>query len=180
MSTPYLTLEELEPLFEKEADELYTYLEIISRNPDDAGDLLQQVFMKFIEQVKKGHIRRETASHYLKRMARNEFYEKYRRGKKEIPLPEEIELKSDDTSARVEETSREIRIVMLEALSSDEMPDDIADILRMRFLKEMDVDSICAKAEKSRATVYRMMEKGLTVLAKAFEKAGLTLEDLEY
>ena len=176
----YLQVSELEEFFEREADEVYTYLEIICRDPDVAADLLQNIFVKFIEQVKKGRILQATAPNYLKRMARNEANEKFRQARRETALADEHAIQADEGKVKREEQSREIHRVLLEAISDPELPEDIGTILKLRLLQEADMEIICRELNKSRATVYRRLEKGLQLLAEAFSKEGLTLDDLHH
>ena len=182
MSVEYLQLEDLDQLLKHEGDELYTYLHALTGNPDEAGDLLQQCYVRFIEQVKKGKIQKKTAGYYLKKMARNEYNNTFRVGKHEAPLLEDDEKGlADDTSRHeMHRTSEEIRLLFLEALDSDKMPEEHANILRMRFLKNMSLEDMMEATDSSRSTVYRAMEHGLKRLVEVFEEAGLRVEDLQY
>jgi len=178
--TKYLAVEDLEEVFESNGSEIYTYLEILCRNPGDASDLLQQVFLKFIVKVKEGSVLRKTYGNYLKKIARNEFINKMRRESKEILLPDQETVQDDQEKVRVEADSRQIRIVFLESLSKPELPEEIAAVLRLRFIKGASLEEICEETEKSRATVYRLMEKGMQFLAASYKNAGLHVQDLDY
>lgn len=182
MPGKYLTVGELEQLFEEVGDDLYRYLLALCRSQDDASDLLQTVFVKFIEQVKKGRILSETAEHYLRRMAKNEFTG-FLRQKRDVPLDiDERQLAEEDTTGSAieqEETSRQIRTVLMEALRDPGLPADVAEILRLRLEQGVEFAEICERTNKSRTTVYRMMQSGLDFLAREFKKAGITIQDLE-
>ena len=180
MSGEYLKIEELEDFFKQDGDELYTYLSILSRDPELAGDLLQSVYLKFIEKVKEGVIIKETAAHYARTMARNEFYEHCRRRKRETPLTETDTLVTDERRAEIETASRRIDEILMESITGPDIPTDIAEVLRLRLLRGESMEAICNKTKRSQATVYRMMEKGMRCLARIFEKEGLGLEDLRY
>ncbi len=177
-----LTLGDLERLFEEIGDDLFRYLNALCRNPDDASDLLQSVFVKFIEQVKKGRILEETAHHYLRRMAKNEFHDFLRR-KQEVLLGEEDVLvggvKPADERMEHEETSRQIRVLLLESLADPTLPAEVAEVLRLRLEEGIDLNEICKRVNRSRSSVYRMMQSGLDFLAREFKKAGITIQDLE-
>ena len=179
MGSENLELAELEELFENSGDELYSYLLALSRDADAASDLLQNVFEKFIVQVSRDRIQRQTALHYLKTMCRNEFYDLKRRESRIVPLSDQDRLPAPPDLNKKESNAREIRIVLMETLSHPDTPPDVARVLRMRLLQKLDVESICADMNKSRSTIQRLMNKGLNLLANAFRRAGLTLEELE-
>lgn len=183
MSGKFLTVEELEQVFEEIGDDLFRYLKALCRNPDDASDLLQTVFVKFIEQVKKGRILKETSHHYLRRMARNEFTEFMRRRREVATLDVEGRVASEgdavgETVER-EETARQIRLILMESLADPGLPGDVAEILRLRLEEGVELADICDRVNKSRSTVYRLMQSGLDFLAREFKKAGITIQDLE-
>ena len=74
----YLQIEEVETLLELRGQELYTYLVVMGKDRDLAGDLIQDVCLKFVEQVEKGAIIKGTALQYLKTMCRNKYNEHLR------------------------------------------------------------------------------------------------------
>ena len=174
-----LKIGQLEQFLDDNGNALYNYICSLCHNKEDADDVLQSVFVKFLEQVKKGAIVKETALNYIIRMARNEHYGRLRKLSREEALLDEDGLMSDGSKVHREQTSRQIRIVLLEALASPNLPRDIAEMLFLRFVEEADVDTISKKVGKSKPTVYRLMEAALPHLQRAFEKAGLKIEDLE-
>lgn len=178
MSDELLKISELKSFYEGCCDEVYTYLQILSGNAEEADDLLQAAFLKLIEQVKKGRIKKITATAYLKTIGRNEFYQRFRQTKHESPLDECQEPASNEEQRTVEDTSKEIRLTFLEALSSEQLPEEIADVLRMRFLRDLDIEEICQETGRSRSTVYRLMEKGMNFMAGYFENAGLGVDSI--
>jgi len=179
MSKKLVSIEDLDRIFNEEGDLLYRYLLVLSGNPHDAGDLLQTVFVKFIEQVKKNRILKKTVSNYLRTMARNVFLDKYRAERKIIFIEKNEFIETDEEKIKIEENSRRINLILIEALSNPEIPEPVIQVLRMRFLKNMNIAAICQTMKKSRSTIYRMMEKGLVYLTRAFEEAGMRVEDLE-
>ncbi len=171
----YLALEELDSYLKVKGDEVYTYLKIQCRDADLAADLSQSVLMKFIEQVGKGKIKRQSAGGYLIQMAKNEYLQTFR-GKKVVPLDWEV---SDNVGKKkIETNSHEIHILLMETLGSPAMPDEVAEVLRYRFLDDLAGNEICEKTGKSRTTVHRLMQKGLTVLLDVFHKNGFDTAEL--
>jgi len=179
MSDKHLQMEELDALFAEQVDELFVYLAALSHDRELAKDLVQNVLVKFVEQVAAGRILRETARNYLKTMCRNEFYGHKRRESKEAPLPGDWMPAQDPAREKIETYSRRIHIVLIEALSAPEMPREIAEVLRLRLLLKRDFNSICKKLNKSRSTVHRLMKRGVQLLQLAFQEAGLSVEEVE-
>lgn len=178
MSDDLLKISELKSFYEEWGDEVCTYLQILTGNAEEADDLLQTAFLKLIEQVKKDRIKKITAPAYLKTIARNEFYQRFRHNKHERPLDDCQEPAADEERSVIEDNSNEIRLTFLEALSSPQLPEEIASILRLRFLRDLEIVEICRETGRSRATVYRMMEKGMNFLAGFFENAGLGVDSI--
>ena len=179
MTERHLQLEELDDLLENAGDELYTYMKVLCRNGEEAADLIQNVFIKFIEQVERGRIERITALHYLKRMCRNEFYDYLREKKREVVLADYNNLSVDSRKEKVESNSERIRIVLLEALDRPELPPEVAEALRLRLVSELNYRDICDRMDRSRSTVQRLLRQGLVFLVEAFREAGLSTEELE-
>ena len=174
-----LSVPELESLLAEHGDRIYTYLCILCRSEDQAADALQNAYIIFIERVRQGKVRRETASQYLATIAKNEFLSRMRKEAREVPLADyESDATADSRSER-DRVAREIRLVLLETLEDPDVPPDVAAVMRLRFLNQADVGTICRETGRSQATVYRLMEKALSILAGASRKAGLHLEDLD-
>lgn len=114
------------------------------------------------------------------RMARNETINRFRKEKRLQPLsvglPDPVS--SGDTSAAVEMNSREINRIFLEALANPELPEPVGQILRLRFIDDLNVSEIMRVTGKPRSTVYDLMEKGVRHLVATFEAAGVKREDL--
>lgn len=179
MSAQKVSLDELDELIDRVGDELFAYLTALTRDPERAADLLQSVFVRFIEQVGRGRIERRTAEHYLKRMCRNAFIDLTRADKRTAALPEGFEIPEPEREKKIRADSHRVRIVLTEALSDPELEPVVQTVLRLRLLEELDVGSICEQTGSSRSTVQRLMRKGVAFLAERFREADLTLADIE-
>lgn len=167
---------ELDAFLNEHGDRIYTYLLHFCRGEEKASEALQNAYVKFIEQVRKGKVRRASAAQYLTTIARNDFLGRQRRESREVELPEEtVDATGEIRTARAE-LARDLRLVLLETASDPNLPEDVAAVIRLRFLDEADIDTICRHTGRSQATVYRLMEKALGILADACRKAGLNLE----
>ncbi len=169
---------ELEGFVAEFGDRVYTFLCAYCRNDDLAQEALQNGFLKFIQQVQKGRVRRASAVQYLTTIARNDHLERMRRRSRESELPAEHQDRLPAPEARYEELQRELAQVVLETLADPEVPEEVALVIRLRFLEGAEVDRIVEVTGRSRATVYRLMEKALSILAAACRRAGLGPEDV--
>ncbi len=173
------TTEDLEAFFLEKGDEVFTYLKALSRDEDVAADLAQTVMMKFIEQVEKGKILKATAAQYMFTMCKNEYLMHYRREKRVTPITAEEELPADDQLKKRETNSREIHIILVEALNDGRIPEEIAHVLRLRLLHDKSYEEICANTGKSRTTIHRLFVKGLAQLERIYREAGIHPEELD-
>lgn len=173
-----LTVQELENFLTDHGDRIYTYLCVLCKNEDHAADALQNAYIKFMDQVGRGKVRRATASQYLATIAKNDFFHRMRKEAREVPLTEDQPHATMYTEADRADVARALRLILFETLDDPAVPPDVAAVMRLRFLHDADVGAICAETGRSQATVYRLMEKALSILADACRRAGLRLEDL--
>lgn len=158
-------------------DRIYTYLCFLCRGEDRASETLQNAYVKFLEQVRNGKVWRDSAPRYLMTIARNNYLARLRNESREVMLPDDTaDTAAPERNAR-EELAREVRLILLETIQDPNLPEDISKVMRLRFLEEAEIDSISRQTGRSQATVYRLMEKALRILADACRKAGLNLED---
>ncbi len=172
-----LSVTELEEFIRTAGARVFTYLGHICRNEDDAADHLQSALLKFVEQVRRGSVRRDTAAEYLRKIAKNEFLMTLRREKGNTNLrEEEIDaLVSPGTEA--EDLRRRLHMILLETVDNPSIPSEVSRIITMRFLEERDIAGICAELNCSRSSAYRLLDRGLAHLADACRKAGISPED---
>ncbi len=181
MEERFATVEDLQEIFEREGRGLYNYLVGLSRSPDDAQDHLQSIFLKFIEQVKRGRILYATAGAYLVRMAHNEWAGNLRKQAREFLAEGELldRLPARVVPPEIEDNGHIAVQVLAETIVDPEVPEKIREVLRLRFWEDLPVDEICARLNKPRSTVYASLRSGVSILAKAFAKAGLTSSSLD-
>jgi len=165
--TGRLSVDDVERLFAENGDELYRYLQALCPTAEEAQDALQTAFLKFLEQVQRERVRSSSALFYLKRMCRNEAMDFYRRTQRLQPL--EVEPEAPQNS---EAQSARIRRVFAEALASPQLDANVREVLQLRFVEELPAPEICRRVGRSRATVYRLMERGLAYLSTIFARHG--------
>lgn len=169
---------ELDNFLNQHGNRIYTYLCILCRSEDNASDALQNAYIKFIEQVRRGSVRRDSAPQYLMTIAKNDHFARLRREGREVELAEDPVDRSSAANAARTDLARDVRLVLLETIEDPAVPEDLSLVIKLRFLEEADISTICAKTGKSQATIYRLMEKALSTLADSCRRAGIHPEDL--
>lgn len=177
-ATEMMAEEDLHQFLFEHGDRIYTYLCILCRDDDAASEALQNAYVKFIEQVRRQKVRKESAPQYLMTIARNDHFSQRRRDGRSVVLPDDTIDTAYQERASREELARELQLVLLDTIEDVSLPEDIRTVIRLRFIEEVGVDVICKETNRSQATVYRLMEKALSILADACRKAGLNLEEV--
>jgi RNA polymerase sigma-70 factor (ECF subfamily) len=173
VNTALFSLHEFENFYQEHRLSVMGYLKAGLGNQEEAGDVLQDVFLKLLEQVKSGRVERETARAYLYRMARNAMIDRLRKKARVVELiePEKVSYEA------IEDENERIRILFMDAIA--DLPEEIALLLEWRLLHQKSVEEICQRLGTSRATLYRNMQKGLGRVADAFRRAGFDPEALQ-
>lgn len=183
MKEDIATVADLDSIFQEEGRGLYNYLLALSRRPEEAQDLLQTVFVKFIEQVRFGAVIRATAGNYLVRMARNEWVSAIRRSQREVPLEDERAERIPGPNGVGEmealETGQLVNRIVAETVTDPLVPEIVRTVLRLRLWEDRKVGEICRVLKKPRSSVYVTLRTGLALLKERFHEAGLTLDDLD-
>ena len=138
---------------QEQYDKVYKYCHIKVENAHLAEDLTQETFLKFFSQ--SNYISRGKPLAYLYTIAKNLCIDAYRKAD-EQPLLEDIA--DDDADISALETS----IAVKKAVAS--LPDDIQEILLLRYSNELSVKEICEITGLSRFAVRRRINGGLETL----------------
>ena len=135
---------------QEQYDKIYKYCHFKVKNPTLAEDLTQETFLRFFDQ--NNYISRGKPLAYLYTIARNLCIDTYRKTS-EQPLSEDI--------ADVDEVinALETSIAVKEAIAN--FPDDIQEILLLRFSNALSVKEICEITGLSRFAVRRKIKSGL-------------------
>jgi RNA polymerase sigma-70 factor (ECF subfamily) len=134
---------------------IYKYCYFKVKNAPLAEDLTQETFLRFFSQ--NSYISRGKPLAYLYAIAKNLCIDAYRKTY-EQPLLEDIA----DEDAEIAEL--ETSIAMREAVAS--LPNDIQEILLLRFSNELSVKEICEITGLSRFALGRKVSSGLKKLKK--------------
>jgi len=138
---------------QEQYDKVYKYCYFKVKNAHLAEDLTQETFLRFFDQ--QSYISRGKPLAYLYTIAKNLCIDTYRKAD-EQPLPEDIA--DDDAGIATLETS----IAVKQAVAG--LPDDIQEILLLRYSNELSVKEICEVTGLSRFAVRRKINGGLETL----------------
>ena len=138
---------------QEQYDKVYKYCYFKVQNAHLAEDLTQETFLRFFGQ--QSYISRGKPLAYLYTIAKNLCIDVYRKAD-EQPLPEVIT--GDDVGIATLETSIAVR----QAVAG--LPDDIQEILLLRYSNELSVKEICEVTGLSRFAVRRKINGGLETI----------------
>jgi len=136
-------------------------------------DLAQETFLKtwvYLDTVDRGHD--EAAGRYIAAIARNTVRSYYRdvarRRSRETPAGHDAPVWAssaaaapDDVAGAVEEFDAHLAVI--KALN-DGLPDEVAQVLRLRFYDEAPITEVAERIGRSRATTVRRQAEGLALL----------------
>ena len=138
---------------QEQYDKIYKYCYFKVKNTHLAEDLTQETFLRFFDQ--SNYISRGKPLAYLYTIAKNLCIDAYRKAE-EQPLPDAIA----DEGAGLK--ALETTIAVREAVAT--LPEDIQEILLLRFSNELMVKEICEITGLSRFAVGRKINSGLKKL----------------
>jgi RNA polymerase sigma-70 factor (ECF subfamily) len=137
---------------EDQYDKIYRYCYFKVRNQTIAEDLTQETFLRYFSQT--SYINRGKPLAYLYVTAKNLCTDYFRRAQA-LPLKEEL-------SSPDELTPRETRLAVGQAVTS--LPEELQELLLLRFSNELGVGEIAGILEVSRFAVYRKLNNALKQL----------------
>lgn len=131
-------------------DKIYRYCYFKVNNKEIAEDLTQETFLKYFNQ--RSYINKGKPLAYLYTIARNLCIDFYRKSVKEESLSVEV-LANDDFNAF------ETNLALKQAVRK--LPDELQEILLLRYANELGINEIANITEISRFAVYRKLNKAL-------------------
>ena len=134
-------------------DKIYRYCYFKVKNMQLAEDLTQETFLKFFS--RNSYINRGKPLAYLYAIAKNLCIDTYR--KKEMLSLDDESL--DDTSAKSYSREPEKRIAVKEAVHT--LPQDLQEIILLRFVNELSMSEISVITGLSRFALHRKINNAL-------------------
>jgi RNA polymerase sigma-70 factor (ECF subfamily) len=177
-----LDLEGLEAVYYERKFEIRGFLSSLTGDRDEADDLLQVVFERMIQLVIEGRVNGETVRPFLYRLAYNAFVDDRRRRAREKGALRDIVDRSGSRSNPIDSSADltdAVQAVLEEALTVPGITRRQKDILRLRFLSQLQIAEIENILRISRPTIHRELQRIREVLKPRFTAAGLAPGDLE-
>ena len=156
-----MSKKQLRSIYDRHKEELWRYSLYLTKNQDEAEDLLQETFARFIPVFLQKRVEEEGL--YLRKILRNLYYDDFRRKKIEQSTLSELKTMNDRNPEKV----------------LDEKSRVTGEILSLRLIHQMGIQEIASTMQLSRWTISRRLKLALRRLRKEFEHAGILPEDLE-
>jgi RNA polymerase sigma-70 factor, ECF subfamily len=140
------------------------YLFVIRRvgDRDLAEDLTSDVFHKALANLKRFEWRGTPFGAWLLRIAANAVTDRGKRSGRELNFADPPEMAMIPELEQVEDGARLFRLV-------DELPQDQAQVIRMRFAEQSSIREIAAKLARSEGAVKQLQLRGLENLRKGIQ-----------
>lgn len=155
--------------------ELYTpifkYVLSKTRDRNLAEDITAEVFLRFLKSISSYNQQYETPLPYLYTMARNMIINQGLK-KKSLALDEDAdEYISNGEKSQLEEVMQKEEIKkVLDTLH--QLPDDQAEVIRLRFLSELDTREIANLLDKTEANIRKIESRALAKLRSLLNKVN--------
>jgi RNA polymerase sigma-70 factor (ECF subfamily) len=141
------------------------YVRSLIKDPHEAEDITQTVFMKMIASIERYEPREVPFIAWLLRIARNTTLSHFR-SHRSIPV-EEVIAQGDDGRRR-REHSRALRAAI------DALPEEQRQVVILRHLLGLSVDEIASMLGKSESSIHSLHHRGRINLQGALNEAGAT------
>ncbi len=152
-------------LYVRHADSVRSYARSIVRNPDDAEDIVQQVFMRMLSSIHTYEQRSVPFSAWLLRITRNIAIDHVRRTKWFVG-----ELEESLADRREHDTTSQLRTLLCEALT--ELPPLQRRVLLMRHLSGYSPPEIALQLGRSDDSIHGLHHRGRRALKAALATRG--------
>lgn len=151
-------MEAIRFLYLRYKDNIYGYVLSIVREPHEAEDVTQQVFMKLISAIHKYEPRAVPFTAWIFRVARNIAIDHLRQ-RRAVPCEDVFE-----STRETDETSREFRWGLEVALET--LPEDQRDVVMLRHLVGLRPGEIAARMGRSESSIHGLHHRGRLALQR--------------
>lgn len=151
-------MEAIRFLYLRYKDNVYGYVLSIVREPHEAEDCTQQVFMKLISAIQKYEPRSVPFTAWILRVARNIAIDHLRQ-RRAVPCEEVFE-----PTRQADESSREYRWGLEAALHT--LPEDQRDVVMMRHLVGLTPGEIATRMGRTESSIHGLHHRGRLALRR--------------
>jgi RNA polymerase sigma-70 factor, ECF subfamily len=151
-------MEAIRFLYLRYKDNVYGYVLSIVREPHEAEDATQQVFVKLISAIQKYEPRTVPFTAWILRVARNAAIDHLRQ-RRTVPCEEVYE-----PGRQADESSREYRWGLEVAL--DALPEDQRDVVMLRHLVGLTPGEIATRMGRTESSIHGLHHRGRLALRR--------------
>jgi RNA polymerase sigma factor (sigma-70 family) len=153
----------LEDIYRRYFDRIYAYARVALRDPHEAEDVTQQVFMQVVEALGRYQLRRGTPfRHWLFRIARNTMLnarETQRRAQLEEPA--RVELRIEDGATRTAQDALDWLTDADLYMFVDQLPPSQREVLVLRYVLDMSGKEIACQLDRTPESVRQLLSRAL-------------------
>jgi RNA polymerase sigma-70 factor (ECF subfamily) len=153
-------------LYERYADNVYSYARSIVRDEHDAEDITQHVFTRLLTAIQSYEQRSVPFSGWLMRITHNAAVDHMRRR----TLPAMVELESASLESRGVAPLDDHRGELLEALA--ELPESQREVVLLRHLGGYSPGEIACRLGRSEDSIHGLHHRGRRALRTALTRSG--------
>ena len=154
---------DVEELYREYRDKLLYYINGKVHSPDDAEDILSEVFIKVTRFNDSFDAQKASVQTWLYSIARNAVVDYYRRSKEFTELPEDIPLDSDIEEGVLEEETLD---ELAQALES--MAPELRELIVLHYYSGLSLTEISERMDISYGRIKLLHQKALAMLKKRF------------
>ncbi len=171
--------QEMALLYRKYAPGLLTYVRMRVPSPEDAEDLVVEVFLAALENAKFTVLSEKAQQLWLWRVTRNKVIDAYRKAKtrQSVTLDHVAEGLFEDEMFSPEYSALRQEDYMDLSAHLQSLPPLQQEILRMRFGQDLSCSEIATKLGKQENVVRVTLSRSLNLLRKIYQRRG---EEQEY
>jgi RNA polymerase sigma-70 factor (ECF subfamily) len=151
-------------LYERYADNVFSYVRTILHDEHEAEDVTQQVFTKMLTSIKRYEPRSVPFSAWIIRIARNASIDHLRRNR--TVLSDEVRAEDDGS----EEIARDRRWSLRDALL--ELPEEQREVVVLRHLVGLSPPEIATRMSKTEGAIHALHHRGRRALQGMLEEQG--------
>jgi RNA polymerase sigma-70 factor (ECF subfamily) len=145
------------------ADNVYSYVATIMRDPHEAEDVTQQVFAKLMTVLPKYDEARAPFAAWILRVARNVAFDQLRQ-LRAVPCEE---VRTDERRGSSDD-SMERSLVLRDALAT--LPDEQREVIVLRHLAGLTPGEIAHRLGKTESSVHGLHHRGRSALRTTLEQ----------
>lgn len=158
-------------LYQRYAPMLLAYVRRHIASPEDAEDVLLEVFLAAIERDALAGLSEETQLAWLRRVAHNKCIDRYRRAARRVsvPLEEVTETIEDDETTSPEQAAVRNEEHALLRTHLAQLPELQQEVLRLRFAVGLRSAEIAEHLNKREGAVRMLLSRALNLLRAIYE-----------